>query len=156
LKSPIRFGERAVVRIVTAAEGGLDADLRQPLGVAHREVRGAAITVVDPFAGMRAESVAETFPRKVFITEMRDPQRHSVTFTWDAQLRLVAAADAVGQVTTIAYEHPTDPLKIYAAKCTRFEVPKCDQNRKTMFAAAAAGTMIVVLLFIAGVIIRAR
>jgi RHS repeat-associated protein len=53
-----------------------------------------------------------TFPRKVFITEMRDPQGNAVTFTWDAQLRLVAAADAVGQVTTIAYEHPTDPLKI--------------------------------------------
>jgi hypothetical protein len=34
-----------------------------------------------------------------------------LTFTWDASLRLVAATDALGQVTTISYEH-TDPLKI--------------------------------------------
>jgi YD repeat-containing protein len=50
--------------------------------------------------------------RRVFLTELRDPQGQALTFTWDAQLRLVAVSDALGQVTTLAYEHPTDPLKI--------------------------------------------
>src|SRR5262249_3947425 len=32
--------------------------------------------------------------------------------TYDAQLRLVAVTDAVGQVTTLAYDLPQDPWKI--------------------------------------------
>jgi YD repeat-containing protein len=55
---------------------------------------------------------AMTFPRKVFMTEWRDPHGNALTFTYDAQLRLVAATDAIGQVTIISYDHPSDPLKI--------------------------------------------
>ena len=51
-------------------------------------------------------------PRKVFLTKIIDPQGNTLTFTYDGSLRLVAAQDALGQVTTISYEHPTDPLKI--------------------------------------------
>ena len=54
---------------------------------------------------------AQTFPRKVFLTALKDPHGNALTFTWDAQLRLVAATDTIGQVTTISYEH-ADPLKI--------------------------------------------
>jgi len=52
-----------------------------------------------------------TYPRRIFLTAWRDPQGNTVTFTYDASLRMVAATDALGQVTTIAYEH-ADPLKI--------------------------------------------
>jgi YD repeat-containing protein len=55
---------------------------------------------------------AMTYPRKVFLTARRDPQGNEISFTWDAQLRLVAVTDALGQVTTLGYEHASDPLKI--------------------------------------------
>lgn len=55
---------------------------------------------------------AATYPRKVFLTQVIDPQGNKVTLTIDASFRLVAIQDAIGQVTTLSYEHPTDPLKI--------------------------------------------
>jgi RHS repeat-associated protein len=54
---------------------------------------------------------ALTFPRRVFLTAIKDQSGNALTFTWDANLRIVAATDALGQVTTISYEH-ADPLKI--------------------------------------------
>jgi RHS repeat-associated protein len=55
---------------------------------------------------------ASVFPRKVFMTQVRDPQGNGVTFTYDENLRVVAAVDALTQVTTISYELPSDSLKI--------------------------------------------
>ncbi len=55
---------------------------------------------------------ALTFPRKVFLTRSTDPQGNSITFTYDASLRLVAITDSIGQVTTLSYQHPTDTLKV--------------------------------------------
>ena len=52
-----------------------------------------------------------TYPRKVFLTQIKEAEGNALTFTYDASLRLVAAADALGQVTTLSYEH-ADPLKI--------------------------------------------
>ena len=54
---------------------------------------------------------AASFPRRVFLTEWRDPEGNTVTFTYDASLRLVAATDSLNQVTQVSYESP-DPLKI--------------------------------------------
>ncbi len=48
----------------------------------------------------------------MFLTQVIDPQGHALTFTYDAQMRLVALTDAIGQVTTLAYEHAADPLRI--------------------------------------------
>ena len=50
--------------------------------------------------------------RRVFLTQLIDPQGQAVTLTYDAQMRLVALTDALGQVTTVAYEVPSDALKI--------------------------------------------
>jgi RHS repeat-associated protein len=50
--------------------------------------------------------------RKIFLKQIVDPQGNAVTLTYDASLRLVAVADAIGQVTTLAYTHPTDIYKI--------------------------------------------
>ncbi|HEU4691006.1 MAG TPA: RHS repeat-associated core domain-containing protein, partial [Vicinamibacterales bacterium] len=50
--------------------------------------------------------------RKVFLTEVIDPQGHTLTFTYDASFRLVGVTDAVGQVTTLEYQDPTDPLLV--------------------------------------------
>ncbi len=55
---------------------------------------------------------AATFPRKVFLTQIKDAQGNALTLTYDTNLRLVALADALGQVTTFSYEVGADPLKI--------------------------------------------
>lgn len=54
---------------------------------------------------------ALTFPRRVFLTAIKDRSGNTLSFTWDSNLRLVAATDAIGQVTTVSYDH-SDPLKI--------------------------------------------
>ena len=50
--------------------------------------------------------------RKIFLTRLIDPFGNAVSLTYDANLRVVAITDAIGQVTTISYEHPTDVFKI--------------------------------------------
>ncbi len=50
--------------------------------------------------------------RRVFLTERRDARGQALTFTWDAQARLVAVTDALGQVTTLAYDDGADPLRL--------------------------------------------
>lgn len=52
-----------------------------------------------------------TAPRRVFLTQVVDPQGNAVSLTYDSQLRLVAIQDALGLVTTLSYQH-TDPLLI--------------------------------------------
>jgi RHS repeat-associated protein len=55
---------------------------------------------------------AATFPRRVFMTQVRDPQGNAISMTYDSQLRLVAVTDSLSQVTTLSYELSTDPLKL--------------------------------------------
>lgn len=43
------------------------------------------------------------YPRKVFLTQMIDPAGNTLTFSYDSTFRLVAATDAIGQVTTVSY-----------------------------------------------------
>jgi len=50
--------------------------------------------------------------RKIFLKQVIDPHGNAVTLTYDASLRVVAIADAIGQVTTVTYAHPTDIYKI--------------------------------------------
>ena len=47
--------------------------------------------------------------RQIFLTEAIDPQGHTVSYTYDSSFRLVGVTDALGQVTTFAYEHGSDP-----------------------------------------------
>jgi RHS repeat-associated protein len=49
--------------------------------------------------------------RRVLMSALTDPLGQTLSLTWDSQARLVAITDALGQVTTIAYEH-ADSLKI--------------------------------------------
>ena len=50
--------------------------------------------------------------RRVYLTDIIDPQGLTVHLTYDASLRLVAVTDAIGLVTTLSYELASDPLKI--------------------------------------------
>lgn len=45
------------------------------------------------------------YPRRLFLTQQIDPAGNTITFTYDAQHRLVAVTDALGQVTTLSYEN---------------------------------------------------
>jgi YD repeat-containing protein len=55
---------------------------------------------------------ATTGDRRIFLTEIIDPRGLSLTLTYDSSLRLVALTDALGQVTVLEYEHPTDTRKL--------------------------------------------
>jgi RHS repeat-associated protein len=55
---------------------------------------------------------AASYPRRVFMTQARDPQGNAISFTYDAQLRLVSVTDAISQVSTLSYDLIADPLKI--------------------------------------------
>jgi RHS repeat-associated protein len=50
--------------------------------------------------------------RRIFLTEIIDPQGHSVELTYDSSLRLVSITDAIGQVTTLDYLDSAHPLRI--------------------------------------------
>ena len=51
-------------------------------------------------------------PHPILITRRTDPHGNTTTFHYDAQKRLVAVQDALGQVTTLTYGLPSDPLKV--------------------------------------------
>jgi RHS repeat-associated protein len=54
-----------------------------------------------------------TFPgARLFLTDLVDPQGQTLHLTYDSQFRLVSLTDAIGQVSSLSYEHATDPLKI--------------------------------------------
>lgn len=50
--------------------------------------------------------------RRVYLTQIIDPQQQAVTLTWDAQQRLVAITDAIGQVTTLTYDDGADARRL--------------------------------------------
>lgn len=52
--------------------------------------------------------------RRIFLTQIVDPQTQVIALTWDGQSRLVGVTDAIGQVSTIEYGLAADPLKITA------------------------------------------
>src|SRR5260370_32250655 len=50
--------------------------------------------------------------RKVFLTRLIDPNGNAVSIGYDVDLRVTTITDAIGQVTTVSYDHPTDHFKI--------------------------------------------
>ncbi|HKP94297.1 MAG TPA: RHS repeat-associated core domain-containing protein [Fibrobacteria bacterium] len=55
---------------------------------------------------------SNAFPRKVFLSKIFNAVGDSLTFTYDNALRIISARDALGQVSTVAYELASDSLKI--------------------------------------------
>jgi RHS repeat-associated protein len=52
------------------------------------------------------------YPRNIFLTQIVDPQGNAINLSYDAQMRVIAVTDAIGQVTTVSYGLPSDPLKV--------------------------------------------
>lgn len=59
-----------------------------------------------------ASNGATSFPRRVFMTQVIDPQGNAITLSYDATMRLSTITDAFGQATAFSYQHPTDPFLI--------------------------------------------
>jgi RHS repeat-associated protein len=74
----------------------------------ERRLRDGSVEV---FGLSDGTPTGQGWPR-VFLTEITDRRGQSVHLTYDSQFRLTAITDVLGQVTTIAYELPSDPLKI--------------------------------------------
>lgn len=53
-----------------------------------------------------------TTPNRVFLTRKLDPSGNAIINTYDANLRLIAVTDAIGQVTTLEHNLAADPMKI--------------------------------------------
>lgn len=53
---------------------------------------------------------AVAYPRRVFLSQIIDPQGNALTLTYDAQLRLTSLTDATGRQTTLSYTHPNQLL----------------------------------------------
>ena len=54
---------------------------------------------------------ATGFPRRIFLKQIIDPTGNTVTFNYDAQLRLTSIVDATGRSTTFSYAS-TNPLLV--------------------------------------------
>jgi RHS repeat-associated protein len=84
-------------------------------------VRTSASTYERRLANGAVETFAQAdggvgYPRRVYLTQYSDPQGNHISYTYSYEptsggLRLTSATDAIGQVTTLSYDHP-DPLKI--------------------------------------------
>ncbi len=55
---------------------------------------------------------ANSYPRRIFMTQMKDPAGNPVTIGYDTSFRVVSIKDALNQVTVLSYELASDPLKI--------------------------------------------
>jgi YD repeat-containing protein len=71
-----------------------------PIQYERRLPDGSVETFAQPEAGT-------AFPRKVFLTEDKDPQGNKLTFVYDQTMQLQAIFDALGQMTTLSYDEQT-------------------------------------------------
>ncbi|HEY9025068.1 MAG TPA: RHS repeat protein, partial [Burkholderiaceae bacterium] len=55
---------------------------------------------------------AAAYPRRVFLTQVIDPQGNAATLAYDASKRLTTITDAVGRVTKFAYANASFPLQV--------------------------------------------
>lgn len=55
---------------------------------------------------------ATAFPRRIFLSQIRDPQGNAAVLNYDAQRRLTSVTDAVGRQTTLTYGLSDKPLLV--------------------------------------------
>ena len=123
--SELQYGRPSHIA-VHVPQGGVERfQYEDASGVFERHYRSAAVLVRTSsspltFERRHTDGSKEVYglsdggvvgSRRVFLTAIVDPYGQALTLTWDAQLRLVALTDALGQVTTVQYED-VDPLKI--------------------------------------------
>jgi RHS repeat-associated protein len=55
---------------------------------------------------------ATVYPRRVFLTQVLDPQGNAVTLTYDTSMRVTKLTDAVGRITKLTYSNASFPLQV--------------------------------------------
>ena len=55
---------------------------------------------------------SSAYPRKIFLSQVIDPQGNAITLNYDGQLRLTSITDATGRQTTFSYGQPYWPLAV--------------------------------------------
>lgn len=55
---------------------------------------------------------ATSYPRRIFLTQLTDPQGNSITINYDSSLRVTSVVDAMGRSTTFTYGLTAYPLLI--------------------------------------------
>lgn len=58
------------------------------------------------------EDGATSYPRRIFLSQVVDPQGNAVVLNYDQQFRLSSLTDATGRITTFSYELVASPLLI--------------------------------------------
>jgi len=86
-------------------------------GATLNRVQTSPIKYTRTFADGSVETFSKsdgttTMGRKVFLTEFKDARGNSIFFDYDSSSRIYQIRDAAGKTTTVAYELPSDPLKI--------------------------------------------
>jgi len=76
-----------------------------PIKYEHRMGDGSIETYAQSDGGI-------SYPRRIFLTKLADPQGNALTFTYDGQLRLTLVTDAAGRQTTLAYGLAAKPLLV--------------------------------------------
>lgn len=72
----------------------------------HRLLANGGVEVYSQSDGSSA------YPRKIFLSQVIDPQGNTVTLNYDGQLRLTSITDARGRQTTFSYGQPYWPLAV--------------------------------------------
>ncbi len=68
-----------------------------------------------PDGGMETYSTSDgstSFPRRIFLSSVADPQGNKLLFNYDAQRRLTSLTDATGRQTTFSYGIAAQPLQV--------------------------------------------
>jgi RHS repeat-associated protein len=53
-----------------------------------------------------------SYPRRIFLSQVIDPQGNALTLNYDGQLRLTSLTDATGRQTTLSYDLAASPLLV--------------------------------------------
>jgi YD repeat-containing protein len=72
----------------------------------RRQLRDGGVEIYTRSDGSAA------YPRRIFLSQVIDPQGNALALTYDAQLRLTSLTDATGRQTTFIYDLSTQPLLV--------------------------------------------
>ncbi|MCP3728122.1 hypothetical protein M3I53_34275 [Paraburkholderia sp. CNPSo 3272] len=82
----------------------------QPQGLTYEFVRTLPDGTTQIFAQVDWLTSSQT--ARYFLTQVTDPQGHTVSLTYDSKMRLTTITDAVGRAIHLNYAQPGDPMKV--------------------------------------------
>ncbi|RXT19601.1 peptidase C39 [Rhizobium leguminosarum] len=101
-------GYDAVRKTFTAqdTDGSILSLVSQSPARYRRQMRDGGLEIYE-----QADAAA-AYPRKIFLSQVIDPQGNAATLHYDGQKRLTSITDAVGRDTTFSYDVPGRPLLV--------------------------------------------